>query len=144
MNKTFVWPLGRTWPTVAAAIESNGRRRGGRGTRSDYGLWTAAATASSSCYKCFTSFSALRCCCCSGLLFAAVAHCCWCWLARQFPETIQFKATAAATVSAKKRSPILCSQSATLRTWPINRASFECSKCCMFDFCATCIYFMIL
>lgn len=67
MNKTFVWPLGRTWPTVAAAIESNsgGQRRG---TRSDYGLWTAAATASSSCYKCFTSFSALRCCCCSGLL----------------------------------------------------------------------------
>lgn len=39
MNKTFVWPLGRTWPTVAAAIESNREEEvdGGRGVTTDCG-----------------------------------------------------------------------------------------------------------
>lgn len=144
MNKTFVWPLGRTWPTVAAAIESNSGEEVdvGRGVTTDCGqrlqLPAAVATNVLQAFQRFVVVVVVVCC------LLPVAHCCWCCLARQFPETIQFKATAAATVSAKKCSPILCSQSATLRTWPINRASFECSKCCMFDFCATCIYFMIL
>lgn len=74
MNKTFVWPLGRTWPTVAAAIESNRGRGGGvgRGVTTDCGqrlqLPAAVATNVLQAFQRFVVVVVVVCCCCSGPL----------------------------------------------------------------------------